>query len=455
MLFTKKKERNIDYIKILLVSWFVETCTLGPNLISQFVLPPVARVLFSITSATIFGLVLMGKIKPKKENAQGRKKKVPRLAVAAIFLGFLIYNIGLVTAFLNSSSTNLEDLFSRLLIFITFVVASICMSEDILKECMEIYCYILTAFSICAIIVFLVVLILHVPPINEFTALGTDRVYQNYIIGFVEAEVDTLADFKRAGSFYDEPGTFAMFLMPALFWNILVKPSKIMLFSMSFALLLTFSVGGWLAFGIAFAYIVRLCPDLIVRYILEKYKFITKIFLALGVILCINFLLKVSDISWLFDYFNVKFDAGSSTDKLSSVGTRQNEIDMFFTTLSENPLGYGIKSKNTPLFSVGLMASSIEGGLLGVVGYLICFAGIVANIAESLLAKKLTPSRVTLAILASNLSLVIMSFQRIDMLSFYSGIFAIAFMLNCDPNNKGDEDKKPIYEKPLKAKLMG
>jgi hypothetical protein len=452
MLFTKKKERNVDYIKILLVSWFIETCTLGPNLISQFALPPVARVLFSITSATIFVLVLMGKIKPKNE---GKKRKVPRLPVAAIFLGFLIYNIGLVTAFLNSSSTNAEDLVSRLLIFITFIVASICMNEDVLNKCMGIYCQILTVFSICAIVVFLVVLILRVPPVNEFTALGTDRVYQNYIIAFVEAEVDTLAGFKRAGSFYDEPGTFAMFLMPGLFWNILVKPSKIMLFSMLIALLLTFSVGGWLAFAIAFAYIVRLCPDLIVRYILEKYKFITKIFLALGVILCINFLLKVSDISWLFEYFNVKFDAGSSTDKLSSVGTRQNEIDLFFTTLSENPLGYGIKSQYIPTFSVGLIASSIEGGLLGVVGYLICFAGILAHIFESLLTKKSTPSRVTLAILASNLSLVIMSFQRIDMLSFYTGIFTIAFMLNCDPNNKGADDNKPIYQKPLKAKMMG
>jgi hypothetical protein len=451
MLFTKKKERNIDYIKILLVSWFVETCTLGPNLISQFALPPVARVLFSLTSASIFALVLMGKLKPKKEA----NKKVPRLPVAAIFIGFLIYNIGLVTAFLNSSSTNAEDLVSRILIFATFTVASICMTEDILKKCMGIYCQILTVFSICATIVFLVVLILHVPPINEFTALGTDRVYQNYIIAFVEAEVDTLADFKRAGAFYDEPGTFAMFLMPALFWNILVKPSKIMLFSMLIALLLTFSIGGWLAFAVAFAYIVRLCPDLIVRYFLEKYKFITKIFLALGVLLCINFLLKVSDITWLFDYFNVKFDAGSSTDKLSSVGTRQNEIDMFFATISENPLGYGIKSKYIPPFSVGLMASSIEGGLLGVIGYLICFVGIIAHIVESLLSKKPTPSRVTLSILASNLSLVIMSFQRIDMLSFYTGIFMLAFMLNCDPNNKSDVDNKPIYQKPLKAKLMG
>jgi hypothetical protein len=451
MLFTKKKERNIDYLKILLVSWFVETCTLGPNLISQFALPPVARVLFSLTSASIFGLVLMGKIKPKKEA----KKKVPRLPVAAIFLGFLIYNIGLVTAALNSSSTNIEDLIGRLLIFITFTVASICMSEDILKKCMEIYCQVLTAFSICAIVIFVVVLILHVPPINEFTAQGTDRVYQNYIIAFVEAEVDTLADFKRAGSFYDEPGTFAMFLMPGLLWNILVKPSKIMLFSMSIALLLTFSVGGWLAFAISFAYIVRLCPDLVVRYILEKYKFITKIFLALGVILCINFLLKVSDIGWLFDYFNVKFDAGSSTDKLSSVGTRQNEIDMFFTTLSENPLGYGIKSKYIPPFSVGLIASSIEGGLLGIIGYFMCFGGIVAHIGESLLAKKSAPSRVTLAIQAGNLSLVMMSFQRIDMLSFYTGIFMVAFMLNCDPDNKGDDDNKPIYQKPLKAKMMG
>ncbi len=454
MLFTKKKERNINYSKILLVSWFVQTCSLGPNLISQFALPPVARVLFSITTLVVFGLVSMGKIKPKLENTGDRKRKVPRLAVAAIFIGFLIYNVGLITAFLNSSATNAEDLVSRLLIFSTLIVASICMTEDIFKKCMNIYCYVLTAFSICAIIVFLAVFILNLPPVNEFTALGTDRVYQNYIIAFAEAEVDTLAGFKRAGSFYDEPGTFAMFLMPGLFWNILVKPSKIMLFSMLIALLLTFSVGGWMAFGVAFIYIVKLCPELISDYILQKYKFLTKVFLALGVILCINFLLKLTDVNWLFDYFNIKFDAGAP-DKVSSVSTRQNEIDTFFTTLWENPLGYGIKSKYIPPFSVGLIASSIEGGLLGVVGYFTCFLGMMMNIIENSFFTKVPPSRAIVAILAANLSLIIMSFQRIDMLSFYTGIFMLAFMINCDPNTTQDLRIKPVYEKPRKAKLMG
>jgi hypothetical protein len=456
VLFTKKKERNIDYIKILLVSWFVETCTLGPNLISQFVIPPVARVIFSITTGAIFILAVAGKIKIK--NTLKQKKSPPRLAVAGIFIGFLIYNVGLITAFLNSGATNIEDLISRLLIFATLTVASIYMTENIFKKCMEIYSQLLTIFSICAILIFFVVLILHIPPVNEFTAPMADRVYQNYIIAFVEAEVDTLTDFKRAGSFYDEPGTFAMFLMPALFWVILVNPSKIMIFSMSIALLLTFSIGGWAAFGISFGYVVRLCPELISRYILEKYKFITKVFLVLGVILCINFLLKLSDISWLFDYFNFKFDSGGAPDKVSSVGTRQSEIDTFFTTLWENPLGYGIKSKSLPLFSVGVMGSSLEGGLLGVIGYLGCFIGIIGHLVNKLISNKVNYPRMTIAILAGNLSLVLMSFQRIDMLTFYTGIFMLSFMLNSREELNEDELKSKelqSYVKPPQAKLMG
>lgn len=456
MLFTKKKEKNIDYIKILLVCWFVETCTLGPNLISQFVVPPVARVIFSITTGIVFVLAVAGKIKLK--NALKQKKSPPRLAVAGIFLGFLIYNVGLITAFVNSSSTNIEDLISRLLLFATLTVASIYMTENVFKKCMDLYSQILTVFSICAILVFLVVLILRVPPVNEFTAPMADRVYQNYIIAFVEAEVDTLAGFKRAGSFYDEPGTFAMFLMPALFWVILVNPSKIMIFSMLISLLLTFSVGGWAAFAISFGYVVRLCPELISRYILEKYKFITKVFLVLGVILCINFLLKLSDVSWLFDYFNFKFDSGDATDKVSSVGTRQNEIDSFFNTLWENPLGYGIKSKSIPVFSVGLMGSSIEGGLLGVVGYLVCFMGIIGHLVNKLVSNKVNYPRMTIAILGGNLSLVIMSFQRIDMLTFYTGIFMLSFMLNSRDNldeNELNIEKIQAYVRPPKAKLMG
>jgi hypothetical protein len=456
VLFTKKKEKNIDYIKILLVCWFVETCTLGPNLISQFVVPPVARVIFSITTGIVFVLAVAGKIKLK--NALKQKKSPPRLAVAGIFLGFLIYNVGLITAFVNSSSTNIEDLISRLLLFATLTVASIYMTENVFKKCMDLYSQILTIFSICAILVFLVVLILRVPPVNEFTAPMADRVYQNYIIAFVEAEVDTLAGFKRAGSFYDEPGTFAMFLMPALFWVILVNPSKIMIFSMLISLLLTFSVGGWAAFAISFGYVVRLCPELISRYILEKYKFITKVFLVLGVILCINFLLKLSDVSWLFDYFNFKFDSGDATDKVSSVGTRQNEIDSFFNTLWENPLGYGIKSKSIPVFSVGLMGSSIEGGLLGVVGYLVCFMGIIGHLVNKLVSNKVNYPRMTIAILGGNLSLVIMSFQRIDMLTFYTGIFMLSFMLNSRDNldeNELNIEKIQAYVRPPKAKLMG
>ncbi len=409
-----EQANNSNYLNFLLVAWFLESCALGPNLISQFILPPIIRVLFSITSILVL-VSLPGRIKLKKQSS------VYNLVIIA---GLLTYNLGLIISF--NDITTLDVLINRLLISVTLIVAYISMEEEIFVKCMDAYCKFMTFFAISAIIVSAMALIFHVPPINEFTA-PEGRVYQNYAIAFVEAEVDTLSGFKRAGSFYDEPGTFAIFLVPALFWTMLVRPSTVIFLSLFAALILTFSIGGWMSFGISLIYVIALYPDVI-----KKYRaIIVSVFFVLGVLTCLNILMKFVDVGWLSAYFDYKFTGQGSVDSVSSVDIRQNEIELFFSTLSENPAGYGIKSKKIPFLTIGLFASSIEAGLLGVVGYSITVLGMMAILLENLILTKRRQSRAVVSILGANLSMLIMSTQRIDSLAFYTGIFMLSFLMNC------------------------
>jgi hypothetical protein len=407
------EQKGSNYLNFLLVAWFLESCALGPNLISQFILPPVVRVLFSITSVLVL-ISLPGRIKLKKQKST---------ANSLILGGLLIYNLGLIVSFQDMRT--FDQLIGRLLITFTLFIAYTCMEEDVFVKCMDAYCKFMTFFAVSAIIVSAVVLILHIPPINEFVA-PEGRVYQNYAIAFVEAEVDGMSGFKRAGSFYDEPGTFAVFLIPALFWTMLVRPSTAIFLSLFTALILTFSVGGWMSFGVSLLYAIQLYPDVIKKY----QTTIIGVFFTFGILTCINILMTFVDLGWLSAYFDYKFTGSGSADTVSSVGTRQNEIEQFFTTLGENPGGYGIKSPKIPMFSVGLLASSIEAGLLGVIGYSMTVLGMVGILIKG----TLTPhkqSRAVVAILGSNLSMLIMSTQRIDSLAFYTGIFMLSFLMNC------------------------
>jgi hypothetical protein len=416
---------RINYIELLIIAWFIESCTLGPNLISQFVAPPTARTLFTVTTLAILILMVMGKIKPKRDENTARTNKIANLVIIG---GFTVYIISLLLASVNSYSANIGDAVGRILLFVTFLVAKVCMTEKIFVKCMDRYCELLTIFSLGAIIVFLGVFILKLPPVNDFVSPEVERSYQNYILAFVEAEVDGMDGFKRAGSFYDEPGTFAMFLTPAIFWTMLIRPSKFKFFTLLIADFLTFSIGGWMAFAIALIYVVKVSPDII-----KKYQFvIISTFVVLGIIVCFNLLIQVADLGWLADYYNYKFEGSGSPEQVSSADIRQNEIDKFFTTLAENPMGYGTKSPQIPIFSVGFMASSIEGGLLGAIGYCSCFGGMIMHLFQHfLIPNRWVRSRYTIPILGSILSLIVMSFQRIDMLSFYSGIFMLSFLVNC------------------------
>jgi hypothetical protein len=447
-----EQTNNSNYLNFLLVAWFLESCALGPNLISQFILPPIIRVLFSITSVLVL-VSLPGRIKLKKQSS------VYNLVIIA---GLLTYNLGLIISF--NDITTLDVLINRLLISVTLIVAYISMEEEIFVKCMDAYCKFMTFFAISAIIVSAMALIFHLPPINEFTA-PEGRVYQNYAIAFVEAEVDTLSGFKRAGSFYDEPGTFAVFLIPALFWTMLVRPSTVIFLSLFAALILTFSIGGWMSFGVSLIYVITLYPDVI-----KKYRaIIVSVFFVLGVLTCLNILVKFVDVGWLSAYFDYKFTGQGSVNSVSSVDIRQNEIELFFSTLSENPAGYGIKSKKIPFFSIGLFGSSIEAGLLGVVGYSITVLGMMAILLENLILTKRRQSRAVVSILGANLSMLIMSTQRIDSLAFYTGIFMLSFLMNCavvtqpralnaaieaESSNVIPEDEK-FTESPLVTALKG
>ena len=109
-----KQDKNSRYLNILLLVWFLESCALGPNLISQFLLPPIIRTLFAITSVLVM-VSLPGRIQFKKQNS------VNNLIIIA---GLLIYNLGLIISF--NDIKNLDILINRLIISVTLIVAYLC-----------------------------------------------------------------------------------------------------------------------------------------------------------------------------------------------------------------------------------------------------------------------------------------------------------------------------------------
>ena len=118
-----KQDKNSRYLNILLLVWFLESCALGPNLISQFLLPPIIRTLFAITSVLVM-VSLPGRIQFKKQNS------VNNLIIIA---GLLIYNLGLIISF--NDIKNLDILINRLIISVTLIVAYLCMEEEIFVKC--------------------------------------------------------------------------------------------------------------------------------------------------------------------------------------------------------------------------------------------------------------------------------------------------------------------------------
>jgi hypothetical protein len=427
---SKRKIDEKSHLLILL--WFVCSFTLGPNLLSQIIVIPPLRTVFLILSCLIMFRTLSGRIKLQnlKRNSYGR----------IIILGFVIYNMSLLLAAANNTNSdeNFAGIFGNILLLIILILASMIMTEKIFTKCMNLYCIVLSVFAAFSIIVTLAILFLHVPPVNEFVA-QEGRVYQNYIIALTEVAIDTI-DIKRAGSFYDEPGTFAMFLTPAILWTAIVTPSTLIISILLVAFLLTFSVGGWMALGLSVVYVAMISPRVIKGY---NHVIFTIVWLIV-VITCVSYLFSVVDVSWMTKYVDNKFSGNEVPTAIaaasggSSAEARLNEIDSFLKILSDKPRGYGVYPNQMNIqFSIGVMASSIQGGLLGVIGYSIAFGGILMGLVQHLIYGRSSRSNHDLlsnhvvSILAANLSLMIMSFQRIDLLHCYIGIFMCSFMISC------------------------
>jgi hypothetical protein len=340
----------------------------------------------------------------------------------------------------NNSDENIAGIFGNIFLLVILVLASMIMTEEIFTKCMNFYCVILSIFAAFSIIVTLAILFLHIPPFGEFVA-AEGRVYEDYIIALTEVSIDTI-DIKRAGSFYDEPGTFAMFLTPAILWTMIVTPSTLRILILLTAFLLTFSVGGWMALAISIAYVAGISP-----HVIKKHSRIVIIIIWLMVtITCVSYLFSIFDVSWMIKYVDNKFSGNeisastlATVNGASSADIRRNEIDDFLKILSDKPIGYGVHpNRITAKFSVGIMAASVQGGILGAIGYLIAFSGIVIGLTQHyflrgkslLLNHNLLSDRVV-CILAANVSLVFMSFQRIDLFHCYAGIFICSFMISC------------------------
>jgi hypothetical protein len=406
-----RENKESSYWRSIIIIWFVSSLSLGPNLISQFLTAVPFKGIFSLSSLLVLFGLLVGRIKLEKTTEIFYKQ--------VIILGVGIYTAGVLIASLNSYNLNFPAIAGKVSLLMTLIVANTCMTEGVMIKCMGLYCKLVSILAAFSIIVFTAISIFHIPPVGEFIS-EVGRVYQNYVIAFAEADID-MTNIKRAGSFYDEPGTFAMIMIPALIWSIFVIPSTWNIIALTLSLIMTFSIGGWLAFFVSLLYGFFLYPTL-----LNKYKFFIS---ACTVLIVINLLFQFINLDWLINYYDYKFTGSGSVNSTSSVSIRTNEIETFTTLLFENPIGYGLKSTQSSTLSVGVLSSSIEGGILGVTGYFIALFGIGLKLLSVAVTIRTKRSGATIAILAINLSLIIMSFQRIDLFTFHIGIFMCSFML--------------------------
>jgi hypothetical protein len=164
-------------------------------------------------------------------------------------------------------------------------------------------------------------------------------------------------DIFRLQGWFDEPGSFAFYLIPAIFYY-LYKAKWIQVSILGIALLFSFSLGGILSV-------------LIVIFINRLF---TKPSILLIFIIClvISFSLFVvffpTQFKWIIDYVQLKFGIGDYSGSFSSFGVRQYEYKRIFATLINFPLGSDTNSMfefNKAYFSSGIVLEFTKYGIVG------------------------------------------------------------------------------------------
>lgn len=416
---------KIKPLNLMILCLFTSTCFLSPNLLSAIFLGRLGRLFFYGFSVAILLLLLIKK----------KLHKAPNIDVLTkiFYGGMLIYITGIILASLVSSGVDINfiRILARFFYLFHFSIIILYADEKIIRKCMDVYSNFLLLLAILAVILFIQVnFTTNSYPFNEF--IHSERPYNNYLIGLTLKHGGNAGLFKRAMSFYDEPGTFAMMLLPGIFWFAVGHRSYWKLCVLCVALFISFSFGGWLTLILVLPFLYQLSRSM--NQIKKTLKKIILFSIASVTVFFVGLLsyLQSQGIDTFALYFLGKMYSEQS-DRNTSGGVRVHELitilgDFLFT----NPLGLGASSNlfQEVDFTISVQAfyNIIESGVLGLLGYLILFVSLGCMM--WIIYKKNQPKNKTLlALSASVLSLMIMSLQRADMFSFPTGIFICAFFV--------------------------
>ncbi|MCX8119678.1 MAG: hypothetical protein N3E45_02415 [Oscillatoriaceae bacterium SKW80] len=388
---------------------------MSPNLLSVVFFPKI-RYIFHFLSLFFFVLAFTKTVKNKINN-----QKIDNWI--KIFIGgVFIYLVGKITnAIFWGGRLSFSTTLSRIVVFSVLFFTILYSNDKTIKKCMNLYSNILVIFSILGIILFFLI-IGGWQPIVISTIYGRD--YNNYLLGLSVIEGFITLNAYRVQSFYDEPGTFAMALLPGIFWLTIANFNFKKCFILITGLFMTFSVGGWSALIICLVILIFNISSM--RNIVYKnsIKILLLTFLS---ILLIFFIINntfqnitISELaSWITYYINDKY----YNDQ------RLNQIPFVINLLIKNPQGPPIQIYYKDI-TAGIFVSFLEGGWIGIIGYCLIFMALLRMIFFVVKEYQKYQQSQLIALALSVVSLIIMSFQRGELLTFYYSIFIVGFFVN-------------------------
>ncbi len=269
-----------------------------------------------------------------------------------LFCFILFYFILVLSTLLNMSyQSGIYNMIKSLIYFSLFLIIYLLIDSKNIEKMIFFYNRLILLFSYLGVIGFVLIQNNLMPIIASYNI--DDRVY-NFYFFTTSIERDSILNIGnyslyRLQSYFDEPGSYAIILIPTIIWYTYYSVNKIHRLTLYLAMILTFSIGGY----------ITLLTVLIYFYF--KDRIVNFVFYVL--LICFIFVIFYSYIdellnssSIIIEFIKYKFGIGSYENEITSGGTRILQFNIFIDTLISNPFGIG--------FENGIVFSSITPGIL-------------------------------------------------------------------------------------------
>jgi len=215
---------------------------------------------------------------------------------------------------------------------------------------------------------------------------------------------------NRLQTIFDEPGTYALLLLPAIMYYTVKKQKRV--FILIFGLLLSASVGGIIS--------LLICISL---YLIKNSRKNIGLIISLCLIGTVIFFCFSSEIN---DFFQLKFGIGKYRGTFSSYGAREIEYKNSYKILLDNP--FGVDRRTDLLNKYGYNISSEilrELYLNGILAFVIRVC-LEINISFLVLRTYFTKKRENVIPLYTMIPLIMMGYQRMTFINnFYTYLLVI------------------------------